>query len=447
MRDFDINLVYNIIGEIFLDYNSIYKSEDIKFFLYNNTNNNEFDIIIESGFYMYIFLATINEYQKSNSDFCILFKSYNSLFIKNNTQTGILYLIEKVFLNNCIENKQNTTNTINTIKNAMNFFHSNTLNIEVVKNNKLEIVFFPELNFLKKLTDDIIMSFRHSSNRTSIQTKIASIFNFKDSIFNDLKQAEKVSKFAKKFKFLSILFEYTNTFQFLALLFAVIMNILIFLGYIVESSSEEIILNTDLRLKEIKLFFTLDTYSSRIVVFIVGTFLTVCSFIVFLKFLTRKAPLIYKSKMNEYYEKTFNIKKNNLDELGINRVYYNFRLRFVSYLIQNLKAFKYLLFDFEVMYEIGYITFAILAFLVHYFFFVYHLIDFIRTQQVLINVLKSIYNSRVQLFFTLMFYLILIYFYALIFYYFFYDDMPPYTCDSIFLCIITIFTNTVSLNL
>jgi len=109
---------------------------------------------------------------------------------------------------------------------------------------------------------------------------------------------------------------------------------------------------------------------------------------------------------------------------------------------KNVKIIIKILSSMEVIYSIGYIGFTILALTIHSFFFAYHLIEFIKSQSVLRNVLKSIYNPRKQLMFVFAFFLVLIYFYVLIIFYFFYQVMPEYSCDSILSCVATIYRET-----
>jgi hypothetical protein len=109
---------------------------------------------------------------------------------------------------------------------------------------------------------------------------------------------------------------------------------------------------------------------------------------------------------------------------------------------KNVKIILKILSTLEVIYSIGYIGFTILALTIHNFFFSYHLIEFIKSQSVLRNVLKSIYNPRKQLIFVFAFFIVLIYFYVLVIFYFFYEQMPEYSCDSILSCLATIYRET-----
>lgn len=183
---------------------------------------------------------------------------------------------------------------------------------------------------------------------------------------------------------------------------------------------------------------------SRSICSIIGVSLIFCSAMVFTDFITRKAPLIYRSYLKTYYSVIYEEKAKTMNELESGRVYNSFKVDKYKDFKEKARIIFILLSKIEIVYEVGYIFFALLAFGIHYFFFAYHLIEFIRSQPVLTNVLMSVYKSRVQLFFTFVFFMVLIYFYSLIFYYFFYYDFPPYTCDSVFMCMATVFQNTVS---
>jgi len=101
-----------------------------------------------------------------------------------------------------------------------------------------------------------------------------------------------------------------------------------------------------------------------------------------------------------------------------------------------------IIFNAEVVYASGYLAFAILALSVHYFFFCYHLIEYIKSQNVLRNVLKAVYNPRKQLLFIFLFFFLLVYFYDLIIFYFFFDIMPGTYCSSAFICLATVYSQT-----
>lgn len=128
--------------------------------------------------------------------------------------------------------------------------------------------------------------------------------------------------------------------------------------------------------------------------------------------------------------------------MEIKRIYQILEQHYFQEIIKKIGISLQLLLNLEIIYYLGYFIFAILALKIHNFFFAYHLIEFIRSQEVLRNVLKAIYNPKTQLLFIFIFFMILQYFYALLVYYWFYDDMPDNSCESVFICMISIYTNT-----
>jgi hypothetical protein len=143
-----------------------------------------------------------------------------------------------------------------------------------------------------------------------------------------------------------------------------------------------------------------------------------------------------------YYRDVYKSKTKKMSELEIGKISNILQMdgfkNFLNKFYINLK----LLLNVEVLYAIGYMGFAILALSVHYFFYAYHLIEFIRSQTVLKNVLKSVYNPRWQLLFIFAFFILLEYLYSLVIYFFFHEMMPDNSCDSVFICLATVYTNT-----
>lgn len=147
-----------------------------------------------------------------------------------------------------------------------------------------------------------------------------------------------------------------------------------------------------------------------------------------------------------YYKDVYDQKTRQMHELEIEKISNILRIGGWSNLWKKIQKYFKLIFNMEVLYAVGYMGFAILALSIHYFFFCYHLIEFIKTQTVLKNVLRSVYNPRKQLIFIFVFFLVLEYFYSLLIFYFFYDIMPLNSCISVFSCLATVYTNTFSVN-
>lgn len=170
-----------------------------------------------------------------------------------------------------------------------------------------------------------------------------------------------------------------------------------------------------------------------------------CISIKFIDFILKKIPIEYIKFKKEYFS-------NNYKDMYISRYYsYIINNNSSSYIhisnreifLLNVKFFFKLMKQLEILYNIGNITFALLAYGIHYFFFAFHLIDFVRSQPLMINVLMSVYNCRLQLVVVFIFLLITTYFYALIIYYFFYQEIRAHACNSVLSCIVVVFTSMV----
>ena len=143
-----------------------------------------------------------------------------------------------------------------------------------------------------------------------------------------------------------------------------------------------------------------------------------------------------------YYKDLYEKKSKEMSEYEIRKISNILTIDGWSNFLKKVQILIKLLTDSEVLYALFYIGFAILALSSHYFYFSFHLIEFIKTQPVLRQVLRSVYNPRVQLIFIFAFFMVLEYFYTLIIFYVFHDIMPDDSCDSVFSCLATVYSET-----
>lgn len=171
-----------------------------------------------------------------------------------------------------------------------------------------------------------------------------------------------------------------------------------------------------------------------------------CTSIKFIDFIIKKIPIEYIKYKKEYlstiYKSTY-ISRYNSQIINNNNSSYSY-ISDKEMMILHFNFLVKLLKQLEILYNIGNISFALLAFGIHYFFFAFHLIDFIRSQPLMINVLMSVYKCRMQLLVVLIFLLIATYFYSLVIYYFFYHEIRAHACNSVLACIVVVFTSMVS---
>ena len=143
-----------------------------------------------------------------------------------------------------------------------------------------------------------------------------------------------------------------------------------------------------------------------------------------------------------YLKDLFDQKSKRMNELEIRRIDKILTINGFKDFLKKMQIYFQLIFDSDVLYALAFIAFSLLGLFVHNFFFAFHLIVFIKTQPILRNVLKAVYEPLSQLVFIFIFFIILVYFYSLIIFYFFYDIMPENSCSSVVICLAAIYSNT-----
>jgi hypothetical protein len=142
--------------------------------------------------------------------------------------------------------------------------------------------------------------------------------------------------------------------------------------------------------------------------------------IIVFEFLCRKTPAIFMQIREELDEQNFSSTRRK----------YIFVKEFF------LRTF----FNFEIVYYLCYITFAILGYIANDFFFAFLLLEVITRFKTLRNVVMAIRNPIKELFLTLILWVILIYYFAIVAYAFFREDFPDLSdCESLAKCTATIF--------
>jgi len=172
LRDFDYKIIYEKLGEIYKMIKETYlNEEDSEFFLYSQSleqNTEELSdknkIVVESGFNLYIFLRSLLSLEDSESEFYRLFRENSEILVETEVE-----------------------NEYTIIKKAMNYYKNNCMNLEVLKDNKVQRVYFPKLNYFTNLTEGMINTFKEQADRTSIQTKLNKFLSEKDSIYDKIK--------------------------------------------------------------------------------------------------------------------------------------------------------------------------------------------------------------------------------------------------------------------
>ena len=414
LRDFDYKLIFQKCIEIYLKLKN-----NLNFFLYIEGNIKDIDenelqnkIVSEAGFNLYFLIQSLLTFENEETEF----KKYAS------------------FLNSDIKlNKEQIESyeLYDYLREAMNFYSNNSLSIEILKDDIVFKVYCPKLTFFNGFDENIKKNFDDNAKRTSGQTKLMSLMNEKDKIYQKIKQLSSLEEFFNK-TILRIFFIYPSEVQLVGFILIVIMNLLIFAGFNAEKDDDKLD-----SLYHVELFGLKEEYS-KLILQILGCIIAVFSLIKLFEFITREATLIFKTLYTNQLKEIYENKINNMSDLEIHRIEYFFD----SNNYRKILIYIYLLIDIKVLYALAYMVFALLGLFIHNFFFAFHLIEFIISQPILQYVFRAIVDPIAQLAYTFIFFFILIYFYSLIIFYFQQDIMPTNSCDSPIICMVYIYSNT-----
>ena len=412
LRDFDYKLIFQKCVEIYLKLKN-----NIKFFLYIDDNCKDIDenelkncIVSEAGFNLYFLIQNLLSFENEDSEF----KKYAS-FMKSDIKLS----------KEQIESYENYEN----LKEAMNFYFDHSLNIEILKDDTVFKVYCPKLSFFNGFDEKIKKNFEDNAKRTSAQTKLMSLMNEKDKIYQKIKQLSSLEEYFKNITLFRYLYSYPNEVQNIGFFLIVIMNLLIFIGFNTGPKDDDI--------NHVELPGLSET-TSPVVLKVLGCIIAVFSLIKLFEFITREAILIFKTLYSNELKEMYESKINSMSDLEIHSI--DYFLDSNSY--RKIFIYLYLFIDIKVLYAIAYMIFALLGIFAHNFFFSFHLIEFIISQPILQYVFRAIVDPIAQLAYTFIFFFILIYFYSLIIFYNFQEIMPENSCNSPVICMAYIYSNT-----
>jgi inositol 1,4,5-triphosphate receptor type 1 len=75
---------------------------------------------------------------------------------------------------------------------AFEFFFNNTAHIDVVRNNKLELVYFILLPYTKSLPKDKKTAFHEMVDRSNVKSKVQDLVNTSDNYIDICKHEERL---------------------------------------------------------------------------------------------------------------------------------------------------------------------------------------------------------------------------------------------------------------
>lgn len=146
--------------------------------------------------------------------------------------------------------------------------------------------------------------------------------------------------------------------------------------------------------------------------------------IVLMFFLLKRAPLLIEDTWKGFFQTDMSCFK-----------------RFILGIVKLGKSLVKLLTDFDIIYNLGYMALVVLGRIIHPFLFAVSLSDFLRSGD-LKNVVKAIYNPRVELTLSFILFLVLEYYFTLVVYIFYYKHYPDTYCHELWKCYIKTFDYT-----
>ncbi len=132
-----------------------------------------------------------------------------------------------------------------------------------------------------------------------------------------------------------------------------------------------------------------------------------------------------------------------MDDLEIRRIHEILKdSSKVEGILKNLRFMLHFLSNLSVLYAFATLAFAIAGLDAHFFFFALHLFEVIKSQKTLVNVIMSVYIPITQIIFIYIFFIVLMYFFTIFIYYFMFNYIPDGSCDSLQICLATLYTET-----
>ena len=173
---------------------------------------------------------------------------------------------------------------------AFRFFYENSAHIDVVRNEKLEIIYFILLPFTKALPKENKTEFHEEVDRSNTKSKVSDLVEKSDELIEICKHEQWLKK--SKNPFLKFFYNYIPTFKEISFIMTLLINMTIMLSYSDQYGD---------RLVDVHLYRMPDYTVKRTMQFfmVAGVIISFSSvfFVTFL--LLKELPLIYKKVFKE----------------------------------------------------------------------------------------------------------------------------------------------------
>lgn len=391
----------------------------------------KYECIIENGFNIFILIRTILEKAGSKDDELRKLESeLNNLNLQESLILGIgrvftqfylslKWVVKMVFCCGCCSRKKKTLKEKLILTEAQHseaaliFFKSNTAQIDIVREEVLERLYFPLMPSCKSLSDKEKKKFQETVDRSSIKTKLNHLMKASDRIISIMEHEYNLRIFFERYKVFGYIDRWQKVWEASVFMLACILNLMIIFEYRIELDEVGFGLPA---LKDISFFVV------ALMVLFLGIIIWV---LVFLK----RAPVLYKPVKDEY----------------INWKVHNPQLSFyrysIAYIRTSLTGLGACLSDGEVMYHTLYVAFAAVGLLWSYICFMFHLSDFLRLD-LLKNIVSAVWIRRTPLLLTFLLFLLIEYYFTILGYIWFYEQYPNKRCYRLWECFFETFDLT-----
>lgn len=449
-RMIPIGILTKNLVQVYEQYTRNYKNKEytIKMFDKGEDENNKDEFIIENGFHIYTLLNLLidNDSRQGNDEddeIGSIIKhdkrvNKGMMGMLKNSVIGELASFSKSMVKGAVKGAMDVTKELSkrklpedfnketfdeilkadrfktTLHEAVKFFKSKMAHIEIIREDKLEKIYFPILPFCSHLPDKTKKEFHEGVNRTSTKTKLNALMTESEQIIRVMKKEESLQKKFQKYKLIGFVSNYQSLWEYGAFYTNIFLNIIIISSYSNKYPN---------RLNDPHIFFINRFSKTQSVIYGVGVTNIVFSMLVVVLFLFRRAPLLYEPIWEGFSKIPWSIQK-------------------VVKLILNVITTLYCWFtDFDFSYYITYILFSFLGLFVHPFFFVFQLTDVLRIE-LLKNVVRAVWRPRIPLLLTGLVFILLEYYFSLLGYSVYNDHYVQGKCDQLWKCFLTTFDQT-----
>ena len=310
---------------------------------------------------------------------------------------------------------------------AMRFYEEITSSIEVLRDENVYIIYFFKLPFCNGLNKFEKQLFLENIDRSNPQSKLMDIMKYSNQVKYELETDYKLKEFAAQIPILGVIFSSIEFWKDLSLLISLCLNILNFLASHYEQTVQTMCIDDGICIEikkwlEIQTLGTLDENDYDTLIKSLSLTQCVIGCLIYLEYMMRKSPSIYKLNREQAEELNYKGKK---------------KIFYILY-----KTIIEISTNFSIIYYTGVVVFGFLGIYKSNFFFSFLLLEIIVRFKTLQNVLVSIKKPYKELFLTFILWIILIYYFSIIGYLWLRENnfpRPDKDCNNLLQCVATIF--------